>query len=149
MYVKYITYDPFKFPQSIEPIKSKTNSLWFNLTIGRNVSGAPLTEAMYSVSTDPGDVWPAITDIRLRALVKWKRWKIFNPCVRPFRGTTASPFVRFHSTALRVAFSSGSPTRSSSICASEWQVARTCTVSMGASCTEHISWPLNGTKIHT
>lgn len=43
------------------------------------------------------------------------------------------PFVRVHSMALRVDFSSGSPTISSSSCTREWHVARTCVVSIGQS----------------
>ena len=39
------------------------------------------------------------------------------------------PLVRFQSMALRVAFSRGSPTRPSSSWTSEWQVARTLTLS--------------------
>ena len=47
------------------------------VTIGLRVSGAPFTAAMYSVSTEPVAVWPAITDMRFSELAKWKRWQIF------------------------------------------------------------------------
>lgn len=54
-----------------------------------------------------------------------------------------SPFVRFQSTALSVAFSRGSPTRSSSSWTSAWHVASARTVSSGASLTAQIpSLPL-------
>lgn len=88
---------------------------------------------MKTVSPEPDWVYPATTDIRLSAEEKWCLWKIFMPGSFPFLGMTASPLVRFQSTAVRVAFSSGSPTRPSSSCASEWQVASTWMHSLGAS----------------
>ena len=61
--------------------------------MGLRVSGAPFTVPTYSVSRDPEGVWPATTDIRFRAEEKWKRWKIFSPCVFFFIGTTVSPEI--------------------------------------------------------
>jgi hypothetical protein len=55
------------------------------------VSGAPLNDAIYSVSEEPALECPAITDIRFNALEKWNLWNFLRPCVRPFLGTTASP----------------------------------------------------------
>jgi len=60
-------------------------------TIVLMVSGAPFTVAMYSVSMEPGGVWPAMTDILLSTLEKWNRWKIFKPCIFFRVDTTVSP----------------------------------------------------------
>lgn len=53
--------------------------------------------------------------------------------------STAIPLVRFHSTAIKVAFSRGSPTIPSSSWTREWQVARTCILSDGMSFNAEIS----------
>lgn len=59
------------------------------------------------------------------------------------------PLVRFHSTALSVAFSSGSPTKSSSSCARAWHVASTWIVSVGAVLACIIWLPLSTKLLHT
>lgn len=50
------------------------------------------------------------------------------------------PLERFQSTAVSVAFSNGSPTKPSSNCTKEWQVASTCMVSGGISLIAHTSF---------
>lgn len=58
------------------------------------------------------------------------------------RSDASSPLVRVQSTAVSMAFSSGSPTRvPSSSCISEWQVAMTRCVSIGMSDTGVTSFP--------